>query len=56
MTVLHSGTSKQYSDNWSQAFGPVKGSTAKGSTAKGKAKAPAASAAKKKAAKKGGKK
>lgn len=37
MTILHSGTSKQYSSNWEKAFGPAKGSekaAAKKSSAK----------------------
>lgn len=39
MTVLHSGTTKQYSDNWGQAFGAAAKRSTKASK-KGSAKAP----------------
>lgn len=45
MTILRSGTTKKYSDNWAAAFGekkkPVKKSGAKASGKKSKAKAKA---------------
>lgn len=54
MTILHSGTSKQYSANWSQAFG--KGKETRAAKASEKAGAKKKPAAKKKAAKKSAKK
>lgn len=51
MTVLHSGTSKKFSENWANAFG-----TAKGSKKTAAAKKKPAAAKKKPTAKKGAKK
>lgn len=56
MTVLHSGTTKQFSQNWAAAFGekkPSKKAATKSAPAK---KKPATSAKKKAPAKKSGKK
>ena len=47
MTVLHSGTSRKYSENWDQVFGGGKKSTAKASAKRSTKK----KATKKKAAK-----
>lgn len=52
MTILHSGTTKKYSANWSQAFGTGTATKAAGGKAGGRKRA----SAKKRTGKKAGKK